>query len=144
MQRLLTVILILGIAIMGLNCQKEVSFDPGTVNNNPNPITATVQGNIKDENGRPAMGVTIKLGSKTAITNARGYFRISNASLDKSASLVTAEKSGYFKAYRVFGATSGVNQVSIQLLPKILAGTVNTSTGGEVSLANGSKVKLPV
>lgn len=143
MQRLFTAILLLGIVILGLNCQKELSFNgPGPVNNNPNPITATVQGNIKDESGKPAMGVTIKVGNKTATTNARGYFRITNAALDKQTSLVTAEKAGYYKAFRVFGATSGVNQVSIQLLKKTVTGTINSTTGGEISLANGSKVKL--
>ncbi|HEV7779897.1 MAG TPA: carboxypeptidase-like regulatory domain-containing protein [Chitinophagaceae bacterium] len=143
MQRLIAAILLLGIAIMGLNCQKEVSFNgPGIVNNNPNPITATLQGNIKDENGRPAMGVTIKAGTRTTTTDARGYFRIANAALDKTASLLTAEKAGYFKSFRVFGATSGVNQVSIQLMKKTLAGSVTSASGGEVSLSNGSKIKL--
>ncbi len=144
MQKFLAAILLLGVAIMGLNCQKEVGFTgPAPVNNNQNPINATLQGNIKDESGRPAMGVTIKAGTKTAITNSRGYFRIANAALDKSASLITAEKAGYFKAFRVFGATSGVNQVTIQLMRKTLAGSVSTSTGGQVSLSNGSKVALP-
>lgn len=147
MKRLYYVILLVCISIFTFNCQKEVSYSgpglPGTGNNNTDPISATLQGNITDEAGQPAIGVTIRVGSKTATTNARGYFRIYNAALDKKASLVTAEKTGYFKAFRTFAATSGVNQVAIQLIKKTSAGSVSATTGGTVSLSNGSKISLP-
>lgn len=148
MKRLFYAILLISISVISFNCQKEISYSgigvpPAPGNNNPNPITATLQGNIVDENGQPAMGVAIKVGSKTATTNARGYFRIINAALDEEESMITAEKTGYFKAYRVFSATSGVNQVMIRLIKKTSAGSVNASSGGTVTLANGSKVSLP-
>lgn len=149
MKRLYYALLLVCISIFTFNCQKEISIDlpggptnPG--NNQPTaPITATLQGNILDEVGKAAAGVTIKVGTKTATTNARGYFRIYNASLDKNASVVTAEKTGYFKAYRTFNATSGVNQVVIQLIKRTLAGSVNTGSGGTVTLANGGGVTFP-
>ncbi|MBC7946967.1 MAG: carboxypeptidase regulatory-like domain-containing protein [Chitinophagaceae bacterium] len=134
------------LSVLSFNCQKELSSGPvlpGTGNNSKNPITATLQGNIVDETGQPASGVSIRVGSKTAITNAKGYFRISNAALDKNASLVTAEKSGYFKAYRTFNATSGVNQVNIKLLQKTSVGDIDAAAGGNVTLSNGSKIALP-
>ncbi|HEY6505570.1 MAG TPA: carboxypeptidase-like regulatory domain-containing protein [Chitinophagaceae bacterium] len=147
MKRLYHFILLVSIAVITFNCQKEISYSgpdiPGTGNNNTDPITATLQGNIVDENGQPAIGVTIKVGTKTATTNARGYFRIVNASLDKKTSLLTAEKAGYFKAFRIFSATSGVNQVAIQLVKKTSAGSVNAGSGGAVTLSNGSKITLP-
>lgn len=146
MKRLHLIILLI-VSVIAFNCQKESSYSgpgiPGTGNNSKDPITATLQGNVIDENGRPAIGVSINVGIKTVTTDARGYFRISNAALDKSASLVTAEKAGYFKAYRVFNATSGVNQVAIQLIKKTSAGSIDASGGGNVSLANGSKIALP-
>jgi len=104
---------------------------------------ATLQGNIFDENGKPAIGVSIHAGGKSAITNARGYFRIVNAVLNKSAALVTAEKKGYFKSYRTFIATSGANQIMIKLVRKDLSGTVSSTSGGNVTLFNGSKISLP-
>lgn len=147
MKRLYYAILLMSISVISFNCQKEVSYSgpgiPDTGNNNTDPITATLQGNVVNENGQPATGVTLKVGTKTATTNAYGYFRIVNAALDKNTSLVTAEKAGYFKAYRTFGATSGVNQVMIQLIKKTSAGTVNSTSGGSVSLSNGSKIALP-
>jgi hypothetical protein len=127
-----------------VQCQKDLSYvgtaDPVVVV--PEPLTAHLQGNIVDENGQPAAGVTIAAGNKTAVTDANGYFRIENAPLDKKTALVTAVKSGYFKAFRSFEATSGTNYVSIKLIKKDLAGSVSAGTGGEVTLTNGSKIGL--
>ncbi len=147
MKRIQLALFLFLFSMLSFNCQKEFSstnFGSGsTENNSPAPITATLQGNILDEDGQPATGVQITVGSKTSITNATGYFRIINAVLDKNASLVTAEKPGYFKAYRTFNATSGVNQVVIKLLKKTLAGSVDGNSGGEITLSNGAKISLP-
>ncbi len=128
-------------------CKRDVSHtgtpDPQPNIVNPEPVTATIQGNVYNENNDPAAGVLIKVGIKTATTDAKGYFRILNAPLDKHASLVTAEKAGYFKALRSFSATAATNNVSIKLVKKSLTGSVNGTTGGDVTLANGSKISLP-
>ena len=139
------IILLALISILAFNCQQEIKIDLNNPGNPtaPAPITATLQGNIIDENDQPAMGVTVKVGSKSAITDAKGYFRIPGAALDKNLSLVTAEKSGYFTAYRTFSATSGVNYVAIKLIPQQLSGTITSSSGGEVTLTNGAKISLP-
>ena len=145
MRRIFLGLFLLVISVLFSQCQKEISHSGGTVANPavPNPITAIIQGNVTDENGQPTAGATIKVGSQSATTNAQGYFRIRNAVLDKNASLVTAEQSGYFKAYRTFSATAGVNQVAIKLIKKNLSGTVDASTGGSVTLSTGGKVTLP-
>jgi hypothetical protein len=109
----------------------------------PDPISARLQGNVYDENGQPAQGVTIKAGSQTTTTDAKGNFRFDNASLDKKSALVTAEMTGYFKAYRTFAATSATNYVAIKLIKKTLAGTIDAAAGGSVTLSNGAKVALP-
>jgi len=145
MKRVYAAFVLIFVSLLSFHCQRELShIDTGNGGaNNLFPVTATLQGNITDENGQPTMGATIKVGNKTTTTNAHGYFRITNASLDKNSSLVTAEKPGYFKAYRTFNATSGVNQVVIKLIRKTLAGSVNASAGGDVTLSNGSKISLP-
>jgi hypothetical protein len=133
-------------SVLFFQCQKEVSYigrgDQGQLVV-PNPVTANLQGNVLDENGLPAEGVSIKVGSKTTTTDAKGYFRINGASLDKNVALVTAQKTGYFKTFRSFSAGSGTNQVVIKLVKKTLSGTVNGTNGGEVSLSNGTKISLP-
>lgn len=142
---------ILAIAFLSA-CQREFSSDVydatrGVSNSSivkSEPIKANLQGNIYDENGQPAENVLIKVGSKNISTDVNGYFRIADASLDKNASLVSAEKAGYLPAYRSFCANTGTNQVVIRLFKKISAGTINAVSGGEVSLSNGSKISLPV
>jgi hypothetical protein len=127
------------------SCQKDVSYtgtpDPQPVL--PDPITATLQGNVLDETGAAASGVTVTVGNRSVTTDNRGYFRITGANLDKNMALVTAQKSGYFKAFRSFAATSGANQVQIKLLKRNLTGTVSAAAGGDATLSNGSKVALP-
>lgn len=132
-----------------LSCQREVSFVGGADTPTfigeavtPEPITAALQGNVFDEAGAPAAGVTVQAGNKIATTNGNGYFRINDAALDKKSAMVTATKAGYFKGYRTFAATSGANNVEIKLVKRAAAGNVDAATGGEVSLPNGSKVAL--
>ena len=148
MRRIYSALSLLLLSVLFFQCQREVSHIGGPDTPieipTPDPITAAIQGNVFDETGAPAAGVSVQVGSKTATTNAKGYFRINDAALDKKAALVTAAKSGYFKAYRTFSATSGANNVEIKLVKKALAGTINAAAGGEVSLTNGSKVALPI
>jgi hypothetical protein len=131
------------VLLVNIRCQKELSYS-NPISNSPSPVTAILQGNVLDETGAPAANVTIRVGSKTAITNAKGYFRIRNASLDKYTSLVTAEKTGYFKAFRVFSASTAVNQVTIQLTRRTLAGSFSTTSGGDVTISGSSKLRFAV
>ncbi len=143
--RLLRAFALVFISVLFFQCQKELSYigsaDPRPAI--PAPITTSVQGNITDENGQPAAGVSIRVGSKTAVTDVKGYFRVNDADLDKYTSLVVAEKNGYFKGLRSFHATSGVNHIEIQLIKKDLAGTVDAAAGGEAQTSNGFKISLP-
>lgn len=147
MRRTYGIAALLLFALLFFGCQREVSYfgspDNPAALPTPDPITAIIQGNVLDETGQPATGVAIQVGNKTATTDSKGYFRITEATLDKKASLVTAIKPGYFKAYRTFSATSGTNQVVIKLIKKALTGSVSAASGGEVALSNGSKIALP-
>ncbi|MCX6315868.1 MAG: carboxypeptidase-like regulatory domain-containing protein [Bacteroidetes bacterium] len=145
MRRILFPLFFVLVSMLTIQCQKELRFPDNTGNGTvgPSPIKATLQGRILDENGQPAAGVTVRAGGTTVITDSRGYFRMVKVSLDKNASLVTAEKNGYFKAYRTFPATNGANHVVIKLIKRTLTGTINATAGGEVILSNGAKVALP-
>lgn len=146
MKKLSWLFVVITSAVLFFQCQKELHFIGGPDNGapvTPDPITASLQGNITDENDQPAANVVVTAGASTAITDANGYFRFTDASLDKNTSLVTASKDGYFKGYRVFAATSGCNQVVIKLIKKNIAGTVAASTGGKVTLPNGAEINLP-
>lgn len=148
MKRVCSAFLLILITLAFTQCQRDLSHigSPDTAAPlvlTPDPIKSTLQGNITDENNQPAAGVVITVGGQTTTSNATGYFRITDASLDKNSSLVVAEKTGYFKAYRVFGATSGTNQVMMKLMKKTLVGTITGSVGGTASLSIGAVVALP-
>src|SRR5690349_1956965 len=125
MKRIFHVFFVIIVAALSFKCRKEPGSEhilPSTTIDRASPITATLQGNVLDENDQPAAGVKISAGSKSTVTDAHGYFRITDALLDKNASVAIAEQDGYFKAYRSFRATTGVNQLIIKLVKKTLAG----------------------
>jgi len=133
-----------------LSCQKEVKTDdPGTGGStgtviNPTPVQGSLTGKVVDNNNNAVAGATVKAGNSTATTDSRGLFRFNNIQLDKYSSLVTVEKSGYFKAYRVFSASANnTNFVKLKLLPKTLIGNIDAATGGSVTLTDNSKITLP-
>jgi hypothetical protein len=133
-----------------ISCQKEVRTDvPGTGGGtgttiNPSPVQGTVTGKVVDNNDNAVPGATVRAGSSTTTTDSRGLFRFNNIALDKYSSLVTVEKSGFFKGYRVFSASANnTNFVKLKLIPKTLIGTVDASSGGSVTLTDNSKIILP-
>jgi len=141
---------ILVISISLLSCQKEVKNDsPGTGGGtgtvvNPTPVQGTVTGKVVDNNNNAVAGATVKAGSNTTTTDSRGLFRFNNISLDKYSAVITVEKTGFFKGYRVFSASANItNFVKLKLVPKSLIGSIDAVAGGSVSLPDNSKITLP-
>ncbi len=149
MKKILNILFLAFMIVALFQCRKEPAFvgtpdpTPVVITPTPDPITANLQGNILDENDQPAQGVSITVGSKNAVTDSKGFFRINDAGLDKKNTMVIAQKAGYFKGIRLFAATSGANYIKIKLIKKEQAGSVNASSGGVVSLSNGGSVNLP-
>ena len=140
------------ISIFFLSCQKEVKPDdpgPGTGGGtgtvvNPTPVQGTVTGKVIDNNNNAVAGATVKAGNNTTTTDSRGLFRFNNIQLDKYSAVVTVEKTGFFKAYRVFSASANnTNFVKLKLVPKTLIGNIDASAGGTVTLPDNSKITLP-
>lgn len=136
--------------LLVVSCQKEVKTDnPGTGAGsgtviNPTPVNGTVTGKVVDNNNTAVAGAVVRSGSNTTTTDNRGLFRFNNIQLDKYAALVTVEKSGFFKGYRVFSASANnTNFVKVKLVPKTLIGTVDAATGGAVTLTDNSRITLP-
>ena len=58
--------------------------------------------------------------------------------------VITVEKTGFFKGYRVFSASANnTNFVQLKLVPKTLIGSIDAAAGGSVSLPDNSKITLP-
>lgn len=147
----LSTAILFSLLIIAIGCQKPVKDGNGGNNggpkgNNPsepNPVTATVTGLIVNENDLPLPGATVKSGTNSATTDSRGYFTFKNIGLDKFTAMVNVNMNGYFTAYRNFSARAdGVHFIKIKLVRKTLTGTVPSSSGGSVNLANGSQVTL--
>ena len=136
-------------SISFLSCQKEVKDDnpsPGGTGTtiNPTPITGTVTGKVIDNSNNAVAGATVRSGNNSTTTDSRGVFRFNNIQLDKYASLVTVEKTGFFKAYRVFSASANnTNFVKLKLVPKALIGSIDAASGGSVNLPDNSRITLP-
>ena len=139
------------VSISILSCQKEVKDDSPTTPGggtgttiNPTPLTGTVTGKVVDNNNNAVAGATVRAGNNSTTTDNRGLFRFNNIQLDKYASLVTVEKTGFFKAYRVFSASANnTNFVKLKLVPKALLGSIDATSGGSVNLPDNSRITLP-
>src|SRR6187455_1597285 len=151
--RIITTKCLLGtliISIFILSCQKEVKTDnpvtgggTGTVVK-PTPVQGNVTGKVIDNNNNAVAGATVRAGSNTTTTDSRGLFRFNNIQLDKFSAVITVEKTGFFKGYRVFSASANnTNFVQLKLVPKTLIGTIDAVAGGSVSLPDNSKITLP-
>ncbi|HET6767931.1 MAG TPA: carboxypeptidase-like regulatory domain-containing protein [Chitinophagaceae bacterium] len=142
---------ILFISILSLSCQKEVKNDSFNLGSgagtgttiNPTPVTGNVTGKVVDNNDIAVTGAVVRSGNNSTTTDSRGLFRFDNIQLDKYAALVTVEKSGFFKGYRVFSASaSNTNFVKLKLVKKTLTGTIEAGAGGSVDLPDNSKITL--
>jgi len=138
------------ISIFILSCQKEVKTDnpgigggTGTVVNQT-PVQGNVTGKVIDNNNNAVAGATVKAGSNTTTTDSRGLFRLNNIQLDKYSAVITVEKTGFFKGYRVFSASANnTNFIKLKLVSKSLIGSIDAAAGGSVSLPDNSKITLP-
>jgi hypothetical protein len=115
----------------------------GPDSNSPAPVQSSLQGKVVDENNLPVGGAIVKLGNKTTTTDFRGLFFLMNAEFDQYSSLVSIEKTGYFKGLRNFSTKAGAyNFIQVKLLRKQLVGTINSATGGTVTLPDNSAITI--
>ncbi len=107
-------------------------------------VTASVSGIVLDESNAPIASAVVTSGAATTTTNSNGMFIFQNISLSKENGSVTVVKAGYFKGVRSFKTTAGKNHtVRLQLMQKVLSGTVNASTGGTINSNGGATIVFP-
>lgn len=104
------------------------------------PVQGTLSGRVVDENNAPVASAVVECAGISVVSNANGFFNINNATLDKYVSTVIVSKAGYFKGYRSFSASPTRNFVSIKLIPRILSGTFDGTSGGIITLSNGTQI----
>jgi Carboxypeptidase regulatory-like domain len=146
-------IAILALAIFAFGCKRtEIPVTPDPIPTNPTTtvvndlpqVTASVSGIVLDETNTPIANAVVTSGTATTTTNSNGMFIFQNISLSKENGNVTVVKAGYFKGIRSFKTSEGKNHtVRIQLMQRVLSGTVNAAAGGTITSNGGATIVFP-
>lgn len=133
------------ILLVSSSCQKEETADPAETTPAGvfgSPTTLNIAGVVVDEAGAPITGATVVagFGSQSTTSDANGAFRIQGITGYNGLGLIRVSKEGYFPGSRSFLPAGSLNTVRVTLLTRQLAGTVDGSTGGEVSVQGATVV----
>ncbi|MEZ4803228.1 MAG: hypothetical protein R2797_10685 [Gelidibacter sp.] len=150
MKKLFTIILCLAMTLVSCDKDDSSSFNPEPQPHNPNTfseyfgseIQRNFLGKVMDTDRNPIEGVTITIGTKTAMTDANGIFIINDATVNEHFGYVKASKPGYLHGSRSVVPSSGTNKVTIMMLPETVAGTTTSGTAETITLPDGASVAL--
>jgi hypothetical protein len=114
-------------------CKKSDS--PNGRGHEAESVKATISGRITDEQNHPISGAIVKVTTGTATTDAGGLFTISDVFVDKNATLVKVEKTGFFLGTKtIVTGVDNNNPVTIALIKKTIAGTFSGTGSGNVTV----------
>lgn len=114
-------------------CKKGtvLNLNPGAGVDLSEQVQTTIIGQLLDEQGQPVAGAQVRVGSKSTQTNARGLYILQAVKGPKNATLITAQKAGYFDGFKTIRIRAGqTNYVHMQLMDKGAAQTLNAAAGG--------------
>jgi hypothetical protein len=121
------------------SCQKDKTYQAGESNN----LRTTVTGIVLDESNAALSGVTVTAYGQTTTTNQYGTFVLKNLNANKDRCVLEFSKTGFFKRSHGFiAAGNTVNYVRIILLSNTSSQNFSSSTGGTVSLTDGSSAEF--
>ncbi len=133
-------------ACLFFSCQKDIDYVQ-IDNQGPDLVTkvnSSVSGFVVDENNAAVLGADVTMGGSHTTTDKYGFFEIKNVMVVKNAAVVTVSKPNYFKGIKTYiGNNNNAAFFRIKLIPKTNAGSINASSGGNVTLSNGMIVALP-
>jgi hypothetical protein len=137
----LRIIVSVCIFLLYLSCNKSDN-NPNNKHYTPEIVTASLSGRVTDDANKPVPGALVKAGDASATTNIDGAFTINDVSIDKNAAFVKVVKDGYFLGTKTIVANANKNNpVTIQLIPKTLAGNISSTSGGSVTIPlNGGTI----
>jgi hypothetical protein len=105
-----------------------------------NAIQGDFMGRIVNPDNEPISGVSVAIGPATAQTDANGVFIIRDAEVKERFAYIKATKNGYFDGSRSLVPASGMNNVTIMMIPAVLTETIQAGSEAEVTLENQSSI----
>ena len=132
-----------------LSCQKDLSNEDGIISTGQpadltTKVTSSVSGFVTDENDAAVMGASVTAGGVVTTTDKYGFFEVKNIQVVKNAAVVVVTRPGYFKGIKTYLATADKAAFfRIKLIPKTNTGSINATSGGNVTLSNGLIIALP-
>jgi len=137
----LSPVLLLSVLLLIGSCKKFTSEEgaPPDIEEPPAKIvTTSIQGRVLNEQRLPVQGATVVIGGQTASTDVNGHFLLEALSVPDDATVVSIEKTGYFKAFRTLMVREEQLQyIQSELLLKNL-NTIETSTGDIIPFLEGT------
>src|SRR5688572_13299289 len=127
------------------SCKKDDSNEPDPIIPSGPTLKTAVTGKVTDINGNILSAVTVKLGSITTVTDARGYFLFVDADVPKERCVLVASKSGYFNCVSGKKTQDGdANYINLvmQQLPAVV--NIPGTSGGVVNITGGATITFPV
>lgn len=91
---------------------------------------------------QPISGVVVQIGSISTTTDSKGYFKLSNLTLNVKSAVLHVQKAGYYNSLKTFNATKGNNYIKIKMLPKNITSTFSSINDEVIVLPNNSSISI--
>jgi hypothetical protein len=96
-------------------------------------VRTDVTGVVRDDQGAPLAGVSVRLGAQGAMTDQLGCFRIASATVTRERMVVTAKLPGYFDATAAERPeVDGVTAIALTLRRRLPSHEIDARAGGTV------------
>ena len=123
------------------SCKKEVSLEGPPPETAPPPaviVNTSIQGRVLNEQRQPVQGATVRGGGITTTTDVNGYFLLEKIDVPDDATVVSVDKSGYFRGYRTLMVRDSILQyIQIELLLKN-QNTIDGTSGDVIPFPEGT------
>ena len=104
-------------------------------------VTASVFGQIFNENNDPLEGVRIIVEDHVTVTDENGLFSLGEINLNTEGSLIKASYDGYIRGSRtIYPQEGSTSRIKINLIPKILTESFNSEEGAVVQVEGGASI----
>ncbi len=144
MKKITQLFFLIAAVVITINaCRKDDSGNSDSTNNsNPAQVNATISGIIIDAGNQPVIGAVITTGSITVSTDHYGMFLI-KGNVTKDRCILQITKAGYLNRSHAFIPNANtVNYIRVALSLEPVAHSINSSSGGTVTMVNGGSIQF--